>query len=395
MVGAEQALVIGVPKESFPGERRVALVPTLVPGLVKAGLEVRLEAGAGRRAGFSDSQYEEKGVQIVASREEVLASDILLHVRVAGGNRHAGQADLAQLRAGQIVIGMADPLSNPQTVQEVAERGVSLFALELMPRITRAQGMDVLSSMATVAGYRAVLVAAMTLPKMFPMLMTAAGTLAAAKVFIVGAGVAGLQAIATARRLGAVVSAYDVRPAVKEQVCSLGARFMELELDAAAAEDAGGYAKEMGETFYRRQRELMGRVATESDIVITTALIPGKPAPRLLTASIVSAMSPGSVIVDLAAEHGGNCELTRPDETVVQDGVTILGPTNLPSDVPFDASQMYAKNITTFLLHLMTDHRLRLNREDEIVRSTLVAHGGQIVHPKVVELLPAEGPSVA
>jgi NAD(P) transhydrogenase subunit alpha len=395
MVLTDHARTVGVPRETFSGERRVALVPASVPGLLKAALEVQLEAGAGLHAGYSDAQYANKGARIVATRDEAFTADILLHVRVAGANHEAGRADLQRLRAGQVVIGMCDPLDRPQAVQELAQRGVTLLALELLPRIARAQSMDVLSSMATVAGYRAVLLAATALPKMFPMLMTAAGTVAAAKMLVVGAGVAGLQAIATGRRLGAVVSAYDVRPTVKEHVRSLGARFVEMALDTKTAEDEAGYAKEMDEAFYQRQRELMSRLAAESDVVITTAVIPGRPAPLLVTASMVAAMAPGSVIVDVAAERGGNCELTRPDQTVVQHGVTILGPTNLPSDVPHDASQMYARNIAAFLLHVISDGRVQRNSPDEIVRETLVAHGGQIVHPRVAKLLSSEDLTVA
>ncbi|MHC4178507.1 MAG: Re/Si-specific NAD(P)(+) transhydrogenase subunit alpha [Planctomycetota bacterium] len=337
-------MIVAVPQESFPGETRVALIPASVPALQKAGLEVVVQSSAGGPAGFSDTQYSEKGAKIAPDREELFTADVILQVRAAGANPEAGQADLDRLRQGQIVIGMCDPLGAPQAAQPIAARGVSLFALELLPRITRAQSMDVLSSMATVSGYRAVLLAAGALPKMFPMLMTAAGTVTPAKVFIMGVGVAGLQAIATARRLGAVVSANDIRPAVKEQVESLGAKFVQLELDTTAAEDKGGYAKEMGEEFLRKQREMIARVVAESDVVITTAAVPGKKAPTLLTAEMVAGMSPGSVIVDLAAERGGNCELTRPGETVVEGGVRILGPANLPAEVPHHASQMYAKN---------------------------------------------------
>jgi NAD(P) transhydrogenase subunit alpha len=377
-------LTISVPKETFPGERRVALIPAVVASLVKAGHEVRVEAGAGESAGFPDAQYVEKGAKIV-SREEAFAGDCVLQVRSLGANPVAGLADLPLMRAGQTVIGMCDPLSMPGEARAVAERGVNLFALELIPRITRAQSMDVLSSQASIAGYRAVLVAATTLPKMFPMMTTAAGTITPAKVFIVGAGVAGLQAIASARRLGAVVSAYDVRPAVKEQVQSLGAKFVEMPLEAG--EGQGGYAKAMDEEFYRKQRELMGRVVAENDVVITTAAIPGKKAPILVTAEMVARMAPGSVVVDLAAERGGNCELTRAGETVLTGGVTVLGPANLPSDLPYHASQMFAKNISTFLLHLIKDGQLQFDTTDEITRETLVARDGQVVHAKVREIL--------
>jgi NAD(P) transhydrogenase subunit alpha len=380
-------MIIAIPRESAPGEKRVALIPAAVPPLTKAGLEVLVESGAGRAAGFSDEQYRQKGAKVASSRGEVFAADVLLQVRTAGANP-AGAEDLKRLRPGQIVVGMCDPLGEPQTARQWASAGVTLFALELLPRITRAQSMDVLSSMATLAGYRAVLLAAAALPKMFPMMMTAAGTVAPAKVFIVGAGVAGLQAIATARRLGGVISAYDVRPAVKEQVQSLGAKFVEMELETGDAEDKGGYAKEMDEAFYRRQREMMARVLAESDVVITTAAVPGKKAPVLITAEMVAGMAPGSVIVDLAAERGGNCELTRPGQTAVEHGVTILGPVEPASAVPRDASQMYAKNVSTFLLN-MTDKQgqLQVNLEDEIVRDTLVARDGKLVHPRLCELL--------
>jgi NAD(P) transhydrogenase subunit alpha len=365
---------IGVPAEQASGEQRVALVPASIPSLKKAGFDIAIERGAGDRAGFPDAAYVEKGVQIAASRGDVLAADIVLQVRVA---------EFAHARAGQVIVGMADPLGTPETAREGASRSVTLFALELMPRITRAQSMDVLSSMATIAGYKAVLLAANSLPRMFPLLTTAAGTVTPAHVFVVGVGVAGLQAIATARKLGAVVEAYDVRPAVKEQVQSVGAKFVELPLDTAQAEDKGGYAKAQDESFYQRQREMMTRVVAANDVVITTAVVPGKKAPVLVTADMVRGMAPGSVVVDLAAERGGNCELTQPDRVVVEHGVTILGPTNLPSTVPYHASQMYAKNITTFLLHLAKDGAITVDTNDEITRETLVARGGEIVNPRV------------
>jgi len=383
-------MIVGVPKEELAGERRVALVPALVPSLTKAGLEVMVQAGAGEAAGFPDTQYADKGARVVPPRPEVFAADVLLQVRSAGAEASCESNDLSLLRPGQVVIGMADPLGMPMAIQRWATTGVTLFALELLPRITRAQSMDVLSSMATVAGYRAVLLAATALPKMFPLLMTAAGTIRPAKVLIVGAGVAGLQAIAVARSLGGVVSADDVRPVVKEQVQSLGAKFIDLELEVAEAENAEGYARQMDEAFYRKQRERMGRVVAEHNVVITTAAVPGKPAPVLITGEMVAQMATGSVIVDLAAERGGNCELTRPGETVIAHGVTILGPVNLPAEVPQDASQMYAKNIATFLLHLIKNGQLVLNLEDEITRETLVARGGAVVHPRVRELLPPE-----
>ena len=379
-------MIIGVANETFPGERRIALVPTAVPSLIKAGIQVRVEHGAGVSAGFLDEQFAEKGAQIVR-RDEAFAADILLQVRSLGMNPQAGHFDLEMMREGQVVIGMCDPLGMPEESRTLANRGVSLFALELIPRISRAQSMDVLSSMATIAGYKGVLSAANTLPKLFPMLTTAAGTLTPAKVFVIGVGVAGLQAIASARRLGAVVSAYDVRPAVKEQVQSLGAKFVEMALETAQAEGQGGYAKAMDEEFYRKQRELMLRVIAEQDVVITTAAVPGKRAPILVTEEMVKAMPTGSVLVDLAAERGGNCELTKPGKTVEVHGVTILGPTNLPSEVPNHASQMYSKNITTFLQHLTKQGLPQINVEDEITRETLVARGGELTHPRVLSLL--------
>ncbi len=375
---------VGIPKESWPGETRVAVVPAAAAGLVKSGLDVMVEHGAGTAAGFTDEAYRAEGVAVTTRADVFRSADVLLQVRATPG-------EPAMLRRGQAVIGFADPLGAPQAVKAIAATGATLLSMELMPRITRAQSMDALSSMATVAGYKAVLLAATTLPRMFPMLMTAAGTVSPARVFIMGAGVAGLQAISTARRLGARVEAYDVRPAVKEQVQSLGARFVELPLESADSEDKGGYAKAQDEAFYRRQREMMLKVVAASDVVITTALIPGKRAPILLTAEMVEAMPPGSVIVDLAAERGGNCELTKPDEIVVHRGVTILGPSNPPALVPYHASQMYSKNITTFLAHLLGKDgagltELPLDTDDEITRETLLTRGGEVVHPRVREL---------
>jgi NAD(P) transhydrogenase subunit alpha len=381
-------MIVGTVKETFPGEHRVAITPHIVPLLVKAGAEILVETGAGAAAGYPDAAYTEKGVKIVGTRAEVFQSaDVILQVRGYGANPEQGRADLEHFRRGQIVIATFEPLTAGDPVRETAATGVSLFALELVPRITRAQSMDILSSMATIAGYKAVLLAASHLPKMFPMMMTAAGTITPAKVFIIGAGVAGLQAISCARRLGAVVHAYDVRPAVKEQVESLGGKFVEMELDASAAEDAGGYAKALGEDFYRKQRELMGAVIAESDVVITTAAVPGKKAPVLITADMARGMRPGSVIVDLAAERGGNCELTRAGETVTDGGVAILGPTNIPATVPYHASQMYAKNITTFLLNMVKDGALKVDLEDEIVQGALVTRDGEVVQPQVREAL--------
>jgi len=387
-------MVVGVPKETYPGERRVALIPDGVAALKKKGIEVCVETGAGTEAGFPDEVYRQKGAGLAARSEVFRSADVVLQVRALGANPEAGRADLELMYPGQTIIGFVEPLTELDSVRALAQRGVATLAMELMPRITRAQSMDALSSMANIAGYKAVLLAAEALPKMFPMMMTAAGTVAPARVFVIGAGVAGLQAIASARRLGAVVSAYDIRPAVKEQVQSLGAKFVEMELAPADAEDKGGYARAMDEEFYRRQRELMSRVLAESDVVITTAAVPGKKAPTLITGEMVAKMAPGSVVVDLAAERGGNCELTRPGETVVAHGVSILGPLNLPATVPYHASQMYSRNITTFLLHLVRDGAVRLGAEDEIVRETLVTHGGQVAHPQVRKRIGlAEAPS--
>ena len=381
-------MIVGVPRESYPGERRVALVPALVPGLAKAGCELLVETGAGLAAGYPDALYAERGARVVASRSDLFASaDAIFQVLCHGANDRTGRADLSLLRRDQLLIGFLRPLGSPETVREIAASGAVAFAVELIPRLTRAQSMDALSAMSTVAGYRAVLLAANTLPRMIPMLITAAGTVTPARVLVVGTGVAGLQAIATARRLGAVVSAYDIRPATKEEVRSLGARFVELALEVADAQDASGYARAQDETVYRRQQELLARVVAESDVVITTAAVPGRRAPVLITADMVAGMAPGSVIVDLAAEQGGNCELTRPNETVVEHGVTIIGAVNLAGTVPFHASQLYARNLAAFFLHLVKGGALKLDPDDEIVRETLVTRGGEVVHPRVRERL--------
>jgi NAD(P) transhydrogenase subunit alpha len=383
-------MIVGVVKESFPGERRVALVPGVLPQLMRAGPEVLLEPGAGAAAGFPDEEYTAKGAKIAASRAEVFdTADVVVMVRPPGANPDAGQADLDAMRPGQVVIGMCDPLTAHDANKAAADKGITLFSMEMMPRITRAQSMDVLSSMATIAGYKAVILAADHLPQMFPMMMTAAGTISPAKVFIVGAGVAGLQAIATAKKLGGVVHAYDVRPAVKEQVESLGGKFVEMELETGESEDAGGYAKALGEDFYRKQREMMLEVVAASDVVITTAAVPGKKAPILITEEMVDGMHPGAVIVDLAAERGGNCELTKPGEVVNHNGVLILGPLNIPTSIPYHASQMYAKNIVTFLTHLLDEGEMKMDMEDEITVGTMITRDGKVVHPMVLELMGA------
>ena len=381
-------MIIGVPRETYPGESRVALVPAVVAGLVAAGPEVAVESTAGLKAGFADAEYEAEGARLVARRPDLFAeADILLQVRGQGANLEAGSADLELLRPGQVVLGLLNPLGEPQAMSKLAETGVTALALELLPRTSRAQSMDALSSMGTIAGYKAVLLAASALPKMFPMMMTAAGTVRPAHAFVVGAGVAGLQAIATARRLGAVVEAYDVRPAVKEQVESLGAKFVTLSFEAEEAEGAGGYARAMGEEFYRRQREMMTSVVAQSDVIITTAAVPGTRAPVLITGEMVREMKAGSVIVDLAAETGGNCDLTRPGETVEIDGVAVMGPVNVPSTVPQHASQMYARNLVAFLEVLVKDGQLQVDMDDPHISETLVAHRGEVVNPRVLELL--------
>lgn len=385
-------MIVGVPRESYPGERRVAMVPAAVPLLTKAGLDVIIEAGAGAAAGYLDADYTAKGARIVASRADVFGTaDIVLQVLCYGSNDRTGKADLALYRPGQALIGFLRPLGSLETVQEIAAKGVMAFSVELMPRTTRAQSMDALSSMGTICGYKAVLLAADKLPRIFPMLTTAAGTIMPSRVFIIGCGVAGLQAIATAKRLGAVVSAYDLRPVVKEQVQSLGGRFVELPIEASNAQDARGYATAQGEEFYRKQRELLGKVVGESDVVITAAVIPGKKSPTLVTKEMVASMAPGSVIVDLAAERGGNCELTQAEHTIVEHGVTIDGTINLASTVPYHASQMYARNLATFLVYMVKEGKLQLNPQDEIMRETLVTQNGEIVNARLREIykLPA------
>ena len=385
-------MIVGVPRESFPGERRVALVPAVIPNLAKAGLEVVVETGAGVEAGYPDADYAAKGAKIVQQRAEVFrAADIITQVLCYGSNDRTGKADVPLFHRDQILVGFLRPLGSATTITEIAGKGVTSFSVELMPRSTRAQSMDALSSMSTISGYKAVLLAADTLPKIFPMLTTAAGTITPARVLIIGCGVAGLQAIATARRLGAVVSAYDLRPAVKEQVQSLGGRFVELPIEAKDAQDARGYARAQDEEFYRKQRELLGKVVAESDVVITTAVIPGKTAPILVTKEMVAGMAPGSVIVDLAAERGGNCELTKAGEQIVTNGVTIIGSFNLASTVPYHASQMYARNLTAFLTHLVKDGKPQINTADEIIRETLLTQNGEIVSTRLREFfsLPA------
>ena len=379
-------MIVGVPRESFPGERRVALVPAVIPNLAKAGLEVAVEAGAGVEAGYADAEYVAKGAKILLRRAEVFnAAAIITQVLCYGSNDRTGEADLPLFHRDQVLVGFLRPFGSLHTVQDIAATGVTSLSIELMPRTTRAQGMDALSSMATISGYKAVLIAADTLPKMFPMLTTAAGTITPARVLIIGCGVAGLQAIATARRLGAVVSAYDLRPAVKEQVQSLGARFVELDIQAKDAQDARGYATQQDEAFYRRQRELLGKVIAENDVVITAAVVPGKKSPILVTKEMAEGMPRGSVLVDLAAERGGNCELTQSGKKIVHNGVTLIGWFNLASTVPYHASQMYAKNLATFLQLLVKEGKLQINTKDDIIRETLLTQGGEIVNTRLRE----------
>ena len=382
-------VTIGVPRETFPGERRVAITPRRCEALAKLGTNVVFEHSAGLQAGFTDDQYVARGARPASRVELFQAAQVILQVRCLGANPEQGRADLPLFRPGQVLIGFGEPLTALKECSDLAAAGVSFFAMELVPRITRAQGMDALSSMATFAGYEAVVLAAAALPKIFPMLMTAGGTITPAKVLVLGAGVAGLQAIATARRLGAVVWAYDVRQAAKEQVESVGAKFLNLDLDAGAAEEKSGYAKPMDEAFYRRQRERLAEALTGQDVVITTAAVPGRKAPLLITAEMAGRMIPGAVIVDLAADRGGNCELTRAGETIIHKGVTIIGPVNLASRAAFHASQMYGSNLTAFLRLLIRHGALHLNRNDEIIRETLVTHANEIVHPQVSQLCSA------
>ena len=378
-------MIVGVPRESYPGEKRVALAPSAIAALAKSGMEVVIEAGAGAAAGYPDAEYATKGAKILAQRAEVFGTaDVITQLLCYGSNDKTGKADLPLLRQNQVLVGFLRPFGGLEPMQEIAAKNVTSFAVELMPRTTRAQSMDALSSMATICGYKAVLIAADTLPRIFPMLTTAAGTIVPARVLVIGAGVAGLQAIATARRLGALVSAYDLRPAVKEQVQSLGGRFVDLPIEVKNAEDAGGYARAQDESFYQRQREVLTRVVAESEVVITAAVIPGKKSPVLITEDMVKGMHPGSVIVDLAAERGGNCELTRAGETIVAHNVTVIGRFNLASTVPYHASQLYSRNLTAFLSHVVKDGKLQL-ADDEIIRDTLITHGGEIVNRRVRE----------
>jgi NAD(P) transhydrogenase subunit alpha len=375
-------MIVGVPKEVVPGERRVALVPELVAKLLKAGLEIHVQTGAGAAAGFLDASYREQGARV--EPEVVHAADILLKVQPPTVE------EIARIKEGGTLISFVQPYTNAVGIRALASRKATVFAMELMPRITRAQPMDALSAMSTVAGYKAVLMAANHLPKFFPLLMTAAGTLTPGRVFIVGAGVAGLQAIGTAKRLGAVVEAYDTRPVVKEQVESLGAKFVELGLETKDAQEKTGYAKAQSEEFYEKQRTMMMKYVAAADVVIPTALVPGKRAPVLITEEMVKGMRPGSVVVDLAAEQGGNCALTEAGQDVEKYGVVIMGPVNIPSTVPFHASQMYARTVTNYLLHLAKDGKIQLSLDDELTRGPLATHQGEILHEAVKATLSAK-----
>jgi len=382
------SMIVGILKETFQDERRVSITPAVVPSILNAGLQILFEKGAGEPAGFTDREYEEKGAKIISERKTIFSSSgILLFVRGPGANPEFRKEEFEMLRKNQVLAGFLEPFYAPQTIKELAKREVIAFAMELIPRISRAQNMDAVTSMGTIGGYKSVLLAAGALHKMFPLFMTAAGRISPANVFVIGAGVAGLQAIATAKRLGAVVSAYDVRPAVKEQIESLGAKFIELSIETVKAEQSTGYASAMSADFYRRQQELMTTVLAASNVAITTALVPAKRAPILITREMVLKMKPGAVIIDLAAEREGNCELTQPGKTIVVNGITIMGPTNLPSTVPYDASIMYSKNITNFLLYLVKNGSLQLNTEDEIIRETMVTKDGEISNARIKEIL--------
>ena len=390
-------MIVAVPKETFPGEKRVATTPGAVPALMKLGLSVRVESGAGLAAGFTDEQYRQRGAEIVEDRASLYAeAGLIAQVRTPGANPDEGAGEIGQLRPGQVLVGHAEPLTASEPIGAICEAGATLLAMELIPRITRAQSMDALSSQANLAGYKAVLLAADRMAKALPMFMTAAGTIKPAKVFVIGAGVAGLQAIATAKRLGAVVSATDVRPATKEQVESLGAKFVMVE--EAMAEGEGGYAKELTPEQREKQKQLVADVVAESDIVITTAAIPGRKAPTLIDEAMVERMQPGAVVMDLAAERGGNCELTEPDRVVEKHNVTIIGTTNLPSTVSHDASAMYANNVVKLLGEFVKDGEASFDMDNEVVAGCLVCRGGEVHHPRVREamgLAPIEKPAAS
>jgi H+-translocating NAD(P) transhydrogenase subunit alpha len=380
-------MVVGVPRENRAGETRVALTPTALPQLTKAGFDVVIESGAGALAGYPDAAFTDRGARI-GTRDDAFAADVLVQVNVMDGD--ASNAELSKLRQGQVVIGAVAPFARPELVKAIAGTGATLFALELVPRSTRAQSMDILSSQAAVAGYKAVLIGASELPKMFPLLTTAAGTIAPAKVFIVGAGVAGLAAVATSRRMGSLVEAYDVRPAAREEVESLGARFVELPLETGQEEGSGGYAKQLSEETIKKQQELMAKTVAASDVVITTAQVQGSTAPVIITTEMIKGMAPGSVIVDLAAEQGGNCEPTVAGETVDVDGVKVIGVVNLPGEIPVHASQLFGKNVANFLGLMVVGGKLDTGVDDDVIKESVVAAGGDVVNNRVREALGLE-----
>jgi NAD(P) transhydrogenase subunit alpha len=391
-------MLIGVPREIASGERRVALVPEVMPQLTRAGHRVAVERDAGLRAGFTDDAYRAVGCAVVDTAGEIYSTaQMILKVQRPGRAESSGEAELDMLTGGTVLIGLLQPSGDPALFQQLADRQIVSCTMELVPRTTRAQMMDALSSQSTVAGYKAVLLAANALQKFFPMLMTAAGTVRPARVLVIGAGVAGLQAIATARRIGAVVEAFDTRPVVKEQVQSLGATFVELDVHVEDAQDAGGYARELSELHIRREKELIHNRALQADVIITTALVPGKPAPMLVSAETVRAMRPGSVIVDLAGEQGGNCELSVPGETVVRHDVTIIAPLHISSELAYHASQMYAKNISALVTLLAPKGELNLNFSDDIIDAVTVTAGGQVRHEptrKRLGMAPLKPPTV-
>ena len=374
---------VGIPKEVFPGETRVALIPESVKKLTDKKAEVVIESGAGAVAGCSDEAYQAVGAKVERSHDAVLGADLVLKIQPPAAGEDGLPNEVAALKQGAALITFLQPFARRALLTKLAERNVTAMSMEMVPRISRAQNMDALSSMATVAGYKAVLLAANAFARFFPMFMTAAGTIAPARALILGAGVAGLQAIATAKRLGAIVEAFDTRPVVKEQVESLGARFAELGLETKDAEDKSGYAKGQSEEFYRKQQQIMSKYVTNADVVIPTALVPGQRAPVLITEEMVRGMRPGSVIVDLAAEQGGNCAITEPGKEIVRHGVVIIGPVNLPSTVPFHASEMYAKTVTNYLAHLLKEGRVHLDLDDELTRGPLVTHQGEILYEAV------------
>ena len=373
---------IAVPKETTPGERRVALTPEAVAGLVKSKLDVLVESGAGDGAFHRDEAFAQAGAQIVPD-----AATLYRQADIVAKVQKPTFEEVDQLREGTVLVSFLQALATPDLIQRLATRRITSFGMEGIPRISRAQKMDALSSQANIAGYKAVLLAAESSAKFFPMMMTAAGTVFAARVLVIGAGVAGLQALATARRLGAQVWGYDVRPVVKEQVESLGAKFLEFNLGLTDAEDKGGYAKALSADASRRQQELLNEKNKDFDVIITTALVPGRPAPRLITKETVAGMRPGAVIVDLAAEAGGNCELTEPDRIVIKHGVTIHGPTNLPATMPVHASQLYARNVTELLREFVKEGALALQFDDEVIKGACVTHGGEIVNEAVAAVV--------